>query len=82
MLMPYDLRSAGSIPLLLCLFQVHFFEDDGFSIQPIQIRLSGPCIICCNRILTKKIVKQLEIIDKNFVEIYNEKNFMIFGINM
>lgn len=82
MLMPYDLRSACSIPLLLCLFQVHFFEDGGFSIQPIQIRLSGPCIIGCNRILTKKIVKQLEIIDKNFVEIYNEKDFMIFGINM
>ena len=82
MLMSYGLRSACSIPLLLCLFQVHFFEDGGFSIQPIQIRLSGPCIICCNRILTKKIVKQLEIIDKNFVEIYNEKDFMIFGINM
>lgn len=82
MLMPYDLRSACSIPLLLCLFQVHFLEDGCFSIQPIQIRLSGLCIICCNRILTKKIVKQLEIIDKNFVEIYNEKDFMIFGINM
>ena len=72
------------VPFLCCCASSRFIslKMAGFSIQPIQIRLSGPCIICCNRILTKKIVKQLEIIDKNFVEIYNEKEFMIFGINM